>query len=647
MIRSASVLCAYLVSLQSFAVLSQQPALVPQDYPTIQAAIDAGGSQVDILLAAGTYREVVKAEGMTLSLAPQPGSEGRVVLSADLNGDGEAEGRFLTTNGAGDARSGVLLTGLRFEVAGIEASPAEIEITDCTFTGGTTDLSRAVTVPMSHVSVRGCVFERIATVGGGAAILADVLVAEDSTFRACSTRSQGGAVAITRGTLARVGFEHNTARRGGGAVLVTGFPGVDGPAEILECVFTGNSATLGNGGAIYGPARIARSTFERNTTVGWGGAVYTDFGGDIQIVDCGFTENRAEASGAIYGDVNIDRCTFTRNTAETFGGAVTLTDGMISRSVFTGNRATARSVHPSQSGVGGAVCIESSPALIDDCTFVSNHAGRGGAVFKARGGYSPITRSRFAANSAVLFGGAICSVPASWLTESCVFVANEAPVGAAIGSSFPDFWQVEHCAFFDHPGSAVGSVRWSADQSLPGACVFGPGESVSIGGRVPAVGPGWSIGDPSLIGAGAIPFDPMIVRAPSDGGDGWGDNPITPDLDEGANDDFGDLRLLPGSPAIDAAGTASDAGELDFLGQPRLHDDPGVPSVRADIGPVEFQGASCLADVNADGAVSGGDFGAWVGAFNAGDQRADQNRDGQILPNDFTGWLQHHNAGCP
>ena len=45
--------------------------------------------------------------------------------------------------------------------------------------------------------------------------------------------------------------------------------------------------------------------------------------------------------------------------------------------------------------------------------------------------------------------------------------------------------------------------------------------------------------------------DPLFARLPSDGGDGWGDNPWTPQ-DEGANDDWGDLRLLPGSPCVDA-----------------------------------------------------------------------------------------------
>ena len=48
-----------------------------------------------------------------------------------------------------------------------------------------------------------------------------------------------------------------------------------------------------------------------------------------------------------------------------------------------------------------------------------------------------------------------------------------------------------------------------------------------------------------------IGTDPRFVRNPSDGGDGWGDSPETPGVDESANDDYGDLRLRVDSPARD------------------------------------------------------------------------------------------------
>lgn len=642
MIRSLPALCACLVLFQSLAARAQPVALVPQEYPTIQAAIDAHPTQVDIRLAAGVYREIVKADSMTLSLAPQAGAEGRVVLSADLNGDGEAEGRFLTNNGAGDARSGVLLTNLRFEAAGIEASTAEIEITGCTFTGGTTDLSRAVTAPLSHVTARDSVFEGIGTVGDGAAILAEVLVAEGSIFRGCSAGGDGGAASFSSGELRGCRFESNSAGDQGGAVRVP--IGSDQFAVVIEdCEFIGNAAW--QGGALYGQGSVIDCGFTRNRAGSSGGAVWFGETWPGTLAGCVFIENRSlRDSGAVFGAVDIADCRFIGNTARTFGGALGMTAGRITDSIFAEN--TVSVLPTAQAAAGGAICMETSFDRIEGCLFVGNVGAQGGALFRVQPG-GVISRCRFFANIASDYGGAIGAGPLGVReVVSCVFSANAAPIGAALGSSRASFGRVEHCAFFDQIGHAIESEEWSATPSLPTACIFGPGESISLGGRAPAVGPAWSIGDPALIGVGAIPFDPMLARLPDDGGDGWGDDPITPGVDEGANDDFGDLSPRPGSPVIDAAGTVTEEGELDLTGMPRLHDDPGVPTARADIGPVEFRGASCLPDLNADGAVTPADFAAWVGMFSAGDQRADQNRDGLIQPGDFTAWIQNVNTGC-
>jgi len=108
-----------------------------------------------------------------------------------------------------------------------------------------------------------------------------------------------------------------------------------------------------------------------------------------------------------------------------------------------------------------------------------------------------------------------------------------------------------------------------------------------------------------------------FTRIPTHGGDGFGDDPRTPDIDESLNDDYGDLRLLPGSPAIDAGGNTKlprDTHDLDrdgdrdeFLvgltdlaGNPRFVDDPGSPNLfdngshpgPIDLGPYEFQPVS-------------------------------------------------------
>ncbi len=157
-----------------------------------------------------------------------------------------------------------------------------------------------------------------------------------------------------------------------------------------------------------------------------------------------------------------------------------------------------------------------------------------------------------------------------------------------------------------------------------------------------------SLVGPTNFGQGSSSLNPLFVRNPSDGGDGWGDDPDTPDIDESLNDDFGDLRLSPGSPAIDA-GTNDfyTPGDVDLDGNPRLADDPGIPGVNVDIGAYEFQGTTCLPDVNQDGMATPADFTAWITAFNDTSPLADQNRDGAVSPADFSQWILNYNTGCP
>ncbi|MEO1535010.1 MAG: GC-type dockerin domain-anchored protein, partial [Planctomycetota bacterium] len=144
-------------------------------------------------------------------------------------------------------------------------------------------------------------------------------------------------------------------------------------------------------------------------------------------------------------------------------------------------------------------------------------------------------------------------------------------------------------------------------------------------------------------------LDPLFVRVPDDGGDGFGDDPFTANTDESINDDFGDLRLRSHSPAIDAGRNTFRLHfqALDLAGAERWVDDLGIAGDNVDIGAYEFQGTTCLADVNQDGVADPADFNAWVAAYNDGSPLADQNRDGVVNPADFNAWVRNLNAGCP
>ncbi|HOW73872.1 MAG TPA: right-handed parallel beta-helix repeat-containing protein [Phycisphaerae bacterium] len=155
---------------------------------------------------------------------------------------------------------------------------------------------------------------------------------------------------------------------------------------------------------------------------------------------------------------------------------------------------------------------------------------------------------------------------------------------------------------------------------------------------------------------GNISVDPLFVRNPSGGGDGWGDDPWTYDLDEGANDDYGDLRLRPGSPCIDAGDNAAVpiGVTTDLASRPRFFDDPttadcpyapetcGTAPI-VDMGAYEFAPV-VTADLDGDGDVDATDFGIFQACVSGPAiphngtrtcQTADFDHDGDVDQDDF------------
>jgi len=105
-------------------------------------------------------------------------------------------------------------------------------------------------------------------------------------------------------------------------------------------------------------------------------------------------------------------------------------------------------------------------------------------------------------------------------------------------------------------------------------------------------------------GYNQVGSDPGILRNPSDGGDGWGDDPETPGVDESANDDYGDLRLRSDSPAVNAG---NNAWAVDAQGNPLRVDLGGNARVlygTVDVGAYEF---GVPGDATGDGIVDAQD----------------------------------------
>jgi predicted outer membrane repeat protein len=263
------------------------------------------------------------------------------------------------------------------------------------------------------------------------------------------------------------------------------------------------------------------------------------------LINCEFISNSAtEQGGGVHGSSTLTNCKFTDNSAE-YGGGISATDMTLNDCEFTDNSAD----------YGGAVSIgDTSSATLNSCKFYGNQADYdGGAMWNWDAGMGmTITNCLFVANSTYGYGGAIYNAYSSPALKHCTFTENSSGgsgSGHAIASEGSDYGPV-----------LTGCILWDGGYEIYDATDYG---TIITYSDVQGDWPG-----------GNIDADPCLVREPYDGGDGWGN---------GDNDDYGDLRLLPDSPCIDA-------GDPDYIAEPNETDLDGKPRVmggRIDMGAYE------------------------------------------------------------
>ncbi len=313
---------------------------------------------------------------------------------------------------------------------------------NCTFTGNSADKQGGVAfVFTATYEDHGSVFENNTAVGSAGAVKA-AGVGGDANQRAKvtlygsrfvnnRTEDTGGAVQVGGGTLECYGdvyFERNSAKNGGGAVMVSATVG--GGAKIIgskgeNAKFVSNGSDSGHGGAIYNEVNkleLQGYTFEKNTAGNQGGAVGLS-GGDFDIDDCEFTGNTAVNFGGamlIYSSKNngvITGCRFYKNScaADNYGGNPDFGGGAIyaNISIFTLNNCHFEENDSAYDG--GAIYLrEGSECTDNGSSFINNTAFRGGGAIAIHGGVGGVTgklnlnaTAGFTGNTAGDFGGAL------------------------------------------------------------------------------------------------------------------------------------------------------------------------------------------------------------------------------------------------
>lgn len=303
-----------------------------------------------------------------------------------------------------------------------------------------------------------------------------------------------------------------------------------------------------------------------------GGGIH--FYGGPTICDCIISDCFAGTGGGICGlrdtfsNTPVDEPTISNcivmNCVAGDGGGMASCD-KVSNCTVTSNTAVTS---------GGGMYDCKGPT---DCVVSGNSAGdRGGGMYECRAAENCV----ISGNLAVNYGGGLCdgSTPLSCLIvanvagldgggvyqgmglSGCTVASNVAHAGCG-GGVFLNYAELTNCIVWGNSDAGTDPVSaqlCSTSDNISFCCIQDDDPN-----------------DANIPFGGAdnnnIDDYPIFVRDPNHGGDGWGDDPCTPAVDEGANDDFGDLHLRFGSPCINAGNSfVVMPGSLDIDGQPRV-----------------------------------------------------------------------------
>jgi len=384
--------------------------------------------------------------------------------------------------------------------------------------------------------------------GGGLVVWSGGLTVRNSAFRYNGAFTGGGAYVESGGavTVTDCVFEGNVA--GDGGALLVALPAGGGAATLERVSFVRNRAFFRGGGMLsFGSeVRLTDVVFEMNTggTGDDGGGLHVD-GGPALLLRVAFTANTSNAGGGLFvedtDDLACINCLFIQNTASVGAGAyASLAAPTFINTPFLGNRTAANGIGGAFFASGNIGGPESPRPLFVNGAFVGNRAGLGGAV----GGFGiapVIVNTTFAANVAAQWGHA-------------------------------------YFARFSGEADLHNAVLWDGGAAGPGEIRLEQGATVDVN-RAIVRG--------SYPGTAVLDADPLFVRDPSPGPDSqWGTQ----------DDDYGDLRLMAGSPGLDF-GLASllppDVWDLDADGDTLealpldLNNGPRVEGSEVDLGPYE------------------------------------------------------------
>jgi len=323
----------FTLTLTSLSLAISATIYVPDNYATIQNAINASSNGDIVIVRSGTYMENISFVGKAITLKSEMGF-GSTVIDG---GQASSVIQFMNEEGPGSVLDGFTITNGKANRGG--------GIYCYVFTSPTIT---------NNLIIKNIAQQPIEESRGGGIHLNGASPTISNNYISYNNADFGSGICYgnnSRGTISGNYISENgksTSDRRGGGIMLEEYS----RPYLSDNIFKGNAA-------------------------GYGGGIYATDNCDDRILRCSFIENRAGQRGGglyTYGcRPPVKQCEFSGNVSSYYGGAIHIENGdlAISQCIFFNNSATNR---------GGALYNKGASQIIN-CTFYGNSSTSGGAMF--------------------------------------------------------------------------------------------------------------------------------------------------------------------------------------------------------------------------------------------------------------------------
>jgi len=380
---------------------------VPDDYPTIQAAIDASANGDTLIVRPATYVENIDFAGKEILLQSEQGAAvtvidgnkaGSVVTFDSGEGAGSVLDGFTLTNGIGSTGPWGFLCG-----GGVYCSSSPT-ITNNRITANTAERGGGIYSDSGSPDITNNTISdnTVWNYGGGIGCFSGSTATISNNFVSGNfTRQHGGGIGSFSGsfpTITNNVIWNNTAEQSCGGIGILS----NSNTVVDNNVIVHNEAYWGSGGigCYESPATISNNRISENTAGdGTGGGIGCSSSA-ATITNNRISKNSADKGAGIDCAYSVFTLivnnTVVENNANIFGGGIHCYDfsyypPTVANNIVSGNTSNFRG--------GGICCVGSFPTLVNN-TVSGNTATDGGGGISCDGSSPTVTNTILWANSA-------------------------------------------------------------------------------------------------------------------------------------------------------------------------------------------------------------------------------------------------------